>query len=173
MKIAEFRQIAFDACTTIGLWSPNAVELIVMTAAHESRLEYRRQFGNGPALGLIQMEANTHADIWNNYLRYQPDLAAKVRQTLKAGEKASRDPGVSGLQAPDPETLVNNDLYAAAMCRVHYRRVKPALPQLNDIDGMAAYYKRYYNTYLGAGTIEDFKSSYIGLVIAEAWPIAT
>jgi hypothetical protein len=161
MRLAEFRQIAFDACTTIGLWSPNAVELIVMTAAHESRLEYRRQFGNGPAMGLIQMEGATHDDIWTNYLKYQPDLASKVRQTLGRGE------------LPVPETLVHNDHYAAAMCRVHYRRVKPALPQLNDIDGMAAYWKRYYNTHLGAGTLEDFKSSYIGLVIAEAWPIAS
>jgi hypothetical protein len=160
MKIAEFRQIAHEACQIIGLWSPNAVELIVMTAAHESRLEYRRQFGNGPALGLCQMEAATHNDIWSNYLKYQPDLASKVRQTL-------------GEDKPVAETLVNNDLYAAAMARVHYRRVKPALPHLNDIDGMGKYWKAYFNTAGGAGTIEDFKSSYIGLVIAEAWPIAS
>ena len=40
-----------------------AVELPLGTARVESGLRHRRQIGGGPALGLSQMEPNTHDDI--------------------------------------------------------------------------------------------------------------
>jgi hypothetical protein len=46
------------------------------------------------------------------------------------------------------------------MCRVHYLRVKEALPTENDAAGMASYWKRYYNTVLGKGTIEQALPSF-------------
>ena len=46
------------------------------------------------------------------------------------------------------------------MCRVHYYRVSEALPEENDIEGMARYWKKYYNTPLGAGTEEEFIHNY-------------
>jgi hypothetical protein len=156
MKIAEFRATADRACRMLGLWSPEAVQLVTMTACHESRLEFRRQFGGGPAYGLTQMEPKDHDDIWENYLRYLPELSDRLRQCLD-GKPA------------EAETMIDDDLYAAAMCRIHYRRAKPPLPHLDDPDGMAGYWKRFYNSSLGAGTPEEFKSSYLALAIRDAW----
>ena len=70
-------------------------------------------------------------------------------------------------------TLETNDLYAAAMCRLHYRRVPAPLPQLGDPDAVAAYWKQHYNTALGAGTPEQFKSSFIALAVRDAWATST
>jgi hypothetical protein len=42
------------------------------------------------------------------------------------------------------------------MCRVHYYRVPAALPPAGDLAEQAAYWKRYYNTELGRGTVEHF-----------------
>ncbi|MHC5804382.1 hypothetical protein ACYTX7_09245, partial [Streptococcus pyogenes] len=59
---------------TIGLYSEAADQLILGTIFQESRAKYLKQLGNGPALGVIQMEPNTYNDIWDNYLKYKPEL---------------------------------------------------------------------------------------------------
>jgi hypothetical protein len=57
--------------------------------------------------------------------------------------------------------LETDDAYAAAMCRVHYWRMgqivgqKP-LPAAGDLAGMAAYWKRFYNTPAGGGNVGEF-----------------
>lgn len=56
--------------------------------------------------------------------------------------------------------LITNLAYATAMARVFYRRVKEALPAADDLDGMGRYWKKYYNTPLGRGTVEEFKANY-------------
>ena len=156
MKIADFCAIADHACRILDLWSPAAVQLVTMTAVHESHLEFRQQIGGGPALGLCQMEPATHDDIWSNFLAYHDDLAARLRGML--------EPGDAGASA-----MAHNDLYAAGMCRVHYRRAKPPLPAYDDPDGMAGYWKAHYNSALGAGSPESFKTSYLALTIRESW----
>ena len=52
--------------------------------------------------------------------------------------------------------MVDNLAYAAAMCRVHYWRVPKPLPHLEDVHGMAAYWKTHYNTDGGAGTEAEY-----------------
>lgn len=44
----------------MSAWSQPAEDLVMGTAAQESRLTYLRQLGGGPALGLWQMEPATH-----------------------------------------------------------------------------------------------------------------
>jgi hypothetical protein len=124
------------------------IELMLGTAIQESGLSARVQYGGGPALGLFQMEPNTHNDIWNNFLKYRSALAAAVQAFLAGSPQASA-------------TLQNNDRYAAAMARVHYNRMgqivgKEPLPKAGDIPGMAAYWKAYYNTPQGGGTAAQF-----------------
>jgi hypothetical protein len=69
----QFRAlIVRPALESINLWSQQAEDLVMGTAAQESRLIYLRQLGNGPALGLFQMEPATHNDIWVNFLRWKP-----------------------------------------------------------------------------------------------------
>ena len=55
---------------------------------------------------------------------------------------------------PPVTEMHGNAFFAAAMCRVHYRRVFESLPKLDDALGMATYWKKYYNTYAGKGTID-------------------
>lgn len=151
--------IAFDArqlreyvvrpvLVRLNLWSLAAENLVVGTAVHESRLDYLKQLGRGPALGICQMEPATHDDIWQNYLAYHPGLASRVEQLI------------APWPVPRSSQLVSNLAYAVGMCRVHYRRVPTALPKADDTVGLGAYWKTHYNTHLGAGTIEQFVEAY-------------
>lgn len=124
-----------------------AEELLLGTAIQESRLTYLHQLGGGPAEGVFQMEPATHKDIWENYLAYKPELARKVNELALLGG--------SGITQ-----MCGNMYYAAAMCRVHYRRVPKALPEAGDLEGQAEYWKEFYNTFLGAGTVEEYIENY-------------
>lgn len=133
----------------LGLHSEAAEQLVIGTIWQESRGEYIKQLGGGPALGLAQMEPATHDDIWRNYLAYKRTLANNIT------ELASMQCLGDGM-IPDANELISNLNYAVAMCRVHYLRVKAPLPKAGDVAGMAAYWKQYYNTPLGAGTAQEF-----------------
>lgn len=140
--------VVAPALAHVGLYSLAAEQLVMGTAAQESRLRFIKQTGGGPALGLWQMEPATERDLWDNYLAYQPDLAAGLRKLL--GDWPS----------PRTEALVGNLYYAAAMCRVHYRRVKAPLPAAGDVEAMARYWKNFYNTALGKGRPEEFVANW-------------
>jgi hypothetical protein len=142
-------QVILPALATLGL-DPNpraAAQLLLGTAIQESNLHFRRQLGDGPARGLFQMEPATHDDIWANFLKFNTGLGTKVASFLGGG-------------GPSANALENNDLYAAAMARAHYRRVSAPLPAADDIAGMGAYWKAHYNTPLGAGTAQEFIDHY-------------
>lgn len=134
----------------LDLWSQAAENLILGTAAQESGCgEYLAQLGGGPALGIYQMEPATHDDILQNFVRFKPALAARLAE-LKANYPIEED------------QLVSNLAYATAMCRLHYLRVKEPLPDADNVDNMARYWKKYYNTELGKGKVEEFIRNYMG-----------
>lgn len=141
------------ALSLIGAWSREAEELVMGTAAAESQLRHLRQLGGGPARGLWQMEGATHDDCWANYLDFRKTIGGRVAQLLI--------PGMSRL-----DQLAGNLPYAAAMCRVRYLRDAEPLPAETDVPGMAATWKRVYNTRGGAGTVEHFVSCYRTLIAA-------
>lgn len=118
--------------------SDAAAVLVLGTGDVESDLSALVQYNNGPARGLYQMEPTTHDDIWINWLN------ASTRKSIKGIVKTLLIPGFSRT-----EQLVGNLYYATAMCRLHYRRVPKKLPLADDIEGMAFYHKKYYNTFLG------------------------
>ena len=41
------------------------------------------------------------------------------------------------------------------MARLYYYRFSEALPAYDDIEGLAKYWKKYWNTELGAGTVGE------------------
>jgi hypothetical protein len=129
----------------INRHSVPAEQLLLGTAVQESRIKYTKQLGGGPALGYFQMEPATHEDIWKNFLAYKKDLSAKV---LAVGGLAT-GAGKSSL-------LETNHAYAAAMCRAHYARHSRALPVAGDVKGLAHYWKDFYNTKKGKGTVDEF-----------------
>ena len=145
IDVYQFRKYLLEpVLDQMELHSDAAVELLLGTAIQESNLTFLRQLGDGPALGVFQMEPATHDDIWENYLLHRPELAARVART-------TRYPGI-GMAAD----MVGNFWYATAMARIHYLRVPKALPEPGDVEGMAHYWKDYYNTLLGAGTVDEY-----------------
>jgi len=141
IDLDQFRDYVIEpTLEDLGLMSTAASELVLGTALQESHLTYIKQLGTGPALGVCQMEPNTHDDIWQNFLQYRDVLSDAI---LEIG-------------GPDPRELIWNLKYSVAMCRVHYRRVSNPLPQAGDVSGQAQYWKTYYNTNLGKGTTQEY-----------------
>ena len=78
MNINQFEDLIIQpTLEELGYATPNAIQLVTATALAESRLFYIHQLGR-PALGVFQMEPATHDDVWNNYLRYRPEIADKI-----------------------------------------------------------------------------------------------
>lgn len=138
-------------------YSEHAVELLMMTAAHESKLgTYLKQVG-GPALGVFQMEPATENDIWENFLEYKHDLSNRVEALT-----------CDLMETPSSE-LITNLMYATAMARVHYFRDSEPLPSgsLSDkktILELAEYAKRVYNTEAGKATAQKYYDDYMRYV---------
>lgn len=139
----------------LNLYSKSAVNLLLGTCAQESLMGYYLHQIKGPALGIYQMEPATHDDIWNNYLKYNQALETKLRCIAYY---FNYNPPTSA--KPAPSLLVYSLRYATAMCRVHYLRVSEALPEADDVLALANYWKKYYNTEKGKGTVTDFIHNY-------------
>lgn len=149
----HFREMIQEVLSTSpieDLYSETAVELLMLTAATESNLgTYLKQLG-GPARGVFQIEPRTEKDIHTNYLRYNPVLQKWVRSL--------------GDSYDDELELSYNLPYQVAMARIYYWRKPDALPR-NDPQSLAEYWKRHYNTYLGAGTVEKAVEKYKAYVL--------
>ena len=150
MKADELLEYVIrPALNKIGLGGHDAEQLVLGTAIVESGLQYLHQLGGGPAIGLWQMEPATFTDIYANYLRYQSPLSGALASI--------------GVVFPiDANQMAWNLYYGAAMCRIHYRRVKAPLPK--TLDGCAEYWKEYYNTPLGKGTVRKYVKSFNNMV---------
>ena len=157
------RQLIKDVLTPLDLYSDDVCELLMFTAANESHLgQYRMQI-NGPARGIFQCEGNTFNDIYNNFLRYHPDLEAKINALAPIQSQEALKQGGS----PHVDDLINDDAYAIAICRAHYRRIGPPIPNANDIEAIWAYYKKWYNSYLGAATHDAAIQNYTNYVTSK------
>jgi len=157
MDASQLRKyIVRPALKCIGLYSDVAEDLVMGTAAQESHLEFVKQLGGGPALSLFQIEPATHVDYWTNYLAYREELSERILKAV----------GISDGR-PDHSRLVWDLRYSAMMCRIHYRRIRSPLPQHGDVEGYAHYWKKYYNTSLGAGTEEEFMKNWKKYILQE------
>lgn len=146
----QFKELVVEpTLDEMSMYSPEAVDLLLGTAAVESHLgTYIAQI-MGPALGVYQMEPDTHDDIWNNFLVYNKGIESRI-YLMTGGMVTAED-------------LVYNLKYATAMSRLHYLRVPEALPARamfntysDYVWALAAYWKEYYNTFKGAGNTDDF-----------------
>ena len=145
MTAADLRSLIQSTLTPIGLYSRDAEELLMATAANESHLgEYRRQV-NGPAIGIFQEEPEDFRDIDENFLAYREPLLHRI-------DTLSRSCTV--------EDLENNDRYAIAICRVHYLRAPEPIPSADDLEGIWNFYKRRYNSADGAANERAFMACY-------------
>lgn len=145
----QFRaQVVEPALGKLGLpGGEAAIRLVLGTAVQESNLRKLRQDPSGPARGVFQVEPATLQDCYDNFLNFRPDLLAKVDSFL----------------APWPDKtaqLATNLIYAAAICRIVYRRAPDPLPAADDLDGLGKYWDRFYNKNDRVGTPAEFVSNY-------------
>lgn len=132
-----------------------AVLLVLGTGAVESGYFALRQSGGGPAVGFWQMEPLTHDDLWRTTIAGRPTVRSGLLHLAARG---------SGTAPPPASEMAWNLRYAAAMCRVHYLRHPGPLPAIGDLAGRARYWKRSYNTHLGAGRPEDFERAWVRMI---------
>ena len=141
----EFRRhVIRPSLVHLELWSSAAEVLLLGTAIVESNLRWLVQKKGGPGLGLYQIEPATHKDIWETYLTKETKNKLKAKVIWLTS------------RAPLNEQLVSNLAYATAVARIIYWRKPNALPEIEDVAGLAKYWKKHYNTHLGAGKEEDF-----------------
>lgn len=132
----------------LGLWSQSADRIVLCTFQTETQFDAVRQdIGPrryGAAYGLSQMEKATFDDHVKHMEKRNPEIKELIIK-------------ICNLDVfPDVEALTWNDRLAVCMTRYHYKRVPDPLPDVNDLEGMARYWKKYYNTPMGAGTVEKF-----------------
>lgn len=135
-------------------YSEDVVELLLMIAAHESKLGMYLEQVKGPALGLYQMEPETHDDLLQNYVFYRDNLASALLPFEQS----------NGLHSDQYKYDIR---YATILARIHLYRDKEPLPSKDDITGMAKYAKRVWNTELGKATVEDYEQAYRDNVLGE------
>ena len=135
--------------------SKSANFLSLCTAAIESNCgEYIKQI-NGPALGVWQIEPDTHDDIWYNC----DALSSYVDE--KPSHLVDFMICVSNTGEPSHSNLITSPMYACAMARLKYSMDPHQLPKYTgnpeiDLPVYFDYYKRVYNTELGASTYQKW-----------------
>lgn len=132
-NVDQFRQVIADTLLMYGLHSPEAVALLLGTAAVESDFGTFLRQKHGPAMGAFQMEPATFFDIRDRRFMQYPVLVHCI-----------------------PEKMIVNLQLATLMARLKYKDAPPALPPANDIEEQGRYWKKWYNSKLGKGQPEDY-----------------
>jgi hypothetical protein len=120
--------------------SESVVRLLLMITAHESGgFTYCKQNG-GPALGLFQMEPPTFEHVMGYIKRTGKFPAVNTNTPI--------------------ERLVIDVEFAAAMARVYLWTFPEPLPKPDDLEGLALYAKKYWNTDQGAASAEKYLNDF-------------
>ena len=82
VSLKQMRGLIEDVCSKMGdkYASEDAVNLVLATGIVESRYEYIRQMGDGPARSFFQVEAATAVDNLAHYLKHRTKLMAKCAE---------------------------------------------------------------------------------------------
>lgn len=146
------------ALDAIDLYCRGAEELLMATAAQESKCGYYlKQLANTPmaALGLYQMQPDTHDNIWDTTLMKHSSLGFRLMSACNYGIR------------PKAEFMIYNLRYASMMARVFWLHVKEDMPKEDDLDTIWYLYKKYWNTSSGKATKEEFFENYSRYVKGE------
>ena len=134
-----------------GLHCSNSVLILLkMIAAFESMgFECVGQL-DGPALGLFQMEPRTFYDVIR-YIKLRPD-------------KFNFDFCGKDISELNLIFCIERQIVLA---RIFFMRIPEPLPDFKDLDALASYAKKYWNTEKGKTTKEDYKNAYMRLIAGE------
>jgi len=144
--IQEIKEIVEYSLYKLNCYSDDALALVVRTGMAESGYRELKGYGkHNPAIGFWQIEPATLYDMMKNFLSYRK----KYKDALK-------ELGME-FKGDDIEiSVMSNMAVQAALCRLHYRRDKQAIPSWDDIEAQGLYWKRVYNTHKGRGTVRHF-----------------
>lgn len=123
-----------------GIDTLPAVQLLLGTGLAESGLLWPMQRGAGPALSVMQVEPSTALDLWDRRA-----ATFRLERFVPAFFKGDI---MSALTWHPP--------LGVALARLKYWDDRHPLPVSGDWHAQAAYWKRVYNTPLGAGTPEGY-----------------
>lgn len=127
----QFKDLIERVLKDNDLYSSEATDLLLGTAAVESAFgTYLRQL-KGPALGVFQMEPATFNWLQGVFEDHYVYISTKFPSDMEYDLKL-----------------------AILMARLRYRVDRQAIPK--TLMGQAEYWKRVYNTPLGAGTPEKY-----------------
>lgn len=146
MNIKQLRDLIFETMEYCGMViSDSAVNLLVGTICQESACgEYLKQI-KGPACGICQIEPNTAKDIINNYILKRVNLFTAYSRLYNKNLTLEQN-------------LCYNLMFSIFMCRIFYLRFAEKIP--DTLEGQAKYWKKYYNTSKGKGTVEQYITNY-------------
>jgi hypothetical protein len=138
--IKEIRDLVKRVLKDLDCYSIDAVNLVMRTGMAETGFRHLKQI-NGRAIGFFQVEPLTAFDLWENFAQSRP----KYRDVLLR----------YGFDDGDLRFIVTSNIaIQIALCRLHYRRFKEPIP--TTLEGQAKYWKAFYNTKRGKGTVEHF-----------------
>ena len=152
ISISQMKSLVGEVCKGMGskFASEDAVNLVIATCIVESSYEYLRQMGDGPSRSFGQVEAATAVDNLAHYLKHRPKLMSKCAEVSLVDLKHWQD-----FEENKWEEILEKNIAAGIVhCRLKYWRVPKKMP--NTIEGMANYWKKYYNTEQGKGNPEHF-----------------
>jgi hypothetical protein len=149
LDCSQFRSLIIEpVLSKLQIYNKNIEELLVFTCAAESLGGTFLQQVKGPALGIYQMEPNTYTDIWINYIRARKQLATLMAMHFGCNK------------IPEVERLIYDLHFSTAMARIHYLRISAKVPLADDVEGIWAYYKKYYNTEKGKAKKDESIKKY-------------
>tara|TARA_Y100000593_G_C4296180_1_gene330774 strand:+ start:1494 stop:1979 length:486 start_codon:yes stop_codon:yes gene_type:complete len=146
----QIRELIKDTLRKMGMWSQEAEELVFLTGMVESGYDYIYQIGSGIARSFWQVESATAKDCIDNYLVYRKKKLEKVCEVMHIEPDTLLEMSDEDLK----HLLWGNIVAGIVFCRIKYWRVPKRIPV--DLEGMASYWKTYYNTEGGAGTTAHF-----------------
>lgn len=144
----EVTNIAHEVCTILGNGANHcAAEMLIETACAETQLGTVPDTTPGNGHGLCQIDNICVKDI--------------QQRTESLIKKLVKDHFHYDIDAVKASELDNNPTLSLIFCRLKYRLIPAQIP--TDYLSRAAYWKKYYNTALGAGTVDHYMES------AERW----
>ncbi len=127
----------------LGDYSPLAAQLLLATAAQESRLGLHCHDQQSQGLGLYRMTKEKHRELWDRYLIQFPDLASRQRG-LASQQQFLLDP---------ERELMTNLSYSTGMAWMIYRRANVLAGPFADPVHLAQLWVAFFDN--GSGNVRN------------------
>lgn len=159
----QLRDLIRKTLREVDLFSDDAVELLMLTAAVESDLGYYIKQTNGPGLGIFSIEPITHDDIMYRWL----NSPTAKRKALRERIWLALSPESSYVIYPDKKVLAYDLRYSIIVARLkYYMNPEPIPSHVKDgAMALAYYWKKHFNTRFGDGSATEACDKYFKLAL--------